>query len=297
MKTIFDFSDDNSILKLYEIGSDERINSAFIQFWRSVCNHEIPNVEYDDTHYSHHYEGDKKLVYLPDEKIACQEFLGKEYKGQVLASNVGVASHGCDHFYDDIYEYRYSRLILPKNITMAIKCMNRANYYSNAMYHEFRDSYTYGKHYSILEEEKRELERAKEYLLQATDISADDYAYHSSYVWLINFFLDAIEIVKKENIPISCPQDILKIFEEKRHPAKNSLYSYLITHKYLKTIDELFASLNEKGTNYAEEVDRRMLRETFFTSTVTPEWLSFINDVDTKVKEVEEKRMRLRRYY
>lgn len=57
-----------------------------------------------------------------DSDIYVLDYRGKECVGRSLASNVGVASNGCDHYYEDDYKYSYYKNYFIRGLASAIRC-------------------------------------------------------------------------------------------------------------------------------------------------------------------------------
>lgn len=289
MKTIFKLNESKTLITAYELGDIKQAEYAVSRF---IDDHYgLTGFKDAGTHTSSYDEGYEKLVWGENGELLLQRRTGKKYLGLMQQSNIGVAGHGCDHYYEDAYSYSYIRSSLPKDISAAFTCM-----YSTIYYNGFIDKVInaplgrYPK-INILEEEKAILAIAKRNLEIATaQVTYDEFnKKNNDMVWYI---LGTIFIKETKEYPITCVEDLIQVFEKYYHPIKYCMSLYgKYGHKF-NNINEFLNSLYTKGDSFQDEEYKRKIKEVFSTFDLTPEWL----DYTKSVQEERGKKLRMRRY-
>lgn len=278
MRTIFKFNRDKNILIAYELGDATLVESAESRF---LDSYGFSGFGREEIYTSLYDEGWKKLVLGENDEIFKQEQIDKKYLGQFLQSNVGVAGHGCDHYYEDEYEYVYRRTLLPKDIMAAFNCVYRTLYYSGFVDKIINSRESKYCNRSVLEEEKAILQVAKRNLeIAVTQVNYDEFNKNNND--MVYYILRSIIVKKVQEYQITSVEDLVEILAQYYHPVQYclSLYGHY-NHKF-KSIDEFWASLYQPSEDYIDEQHKKVIMEVFKSFELTPEWLEFIKDVEKK---------------
>lgn len=65
--------------------------------------------------------GEEGRLFFQGEDVCFMTLESREYLGQQLQSNIGVACSGCDHYYEDAYRYHYVKHFLIPELASAIQ--------------------------------------------------------------------------------------------------------------------------------------------------------------------------------
>jgi len=285
MKTIFQLNEEKNMLTARQMCSKDDVNYATRCFLKNCF--QLEGFDYENTKIvSCWFQEFEDSIEFEGREAFLYKYQGQEYLGKSTSSNVGVASNGCDHYYEDQYTYKYSKTPLPKDILATFNCMRDSVYYDSSMTEILRYPYYYNTK-GILDLERKSLENAKESFkeLKSYIDSGDVYRSNLQVIWGI---LRRLYGQKDASYPISTSNDLLHVLRKYEHGATKVLSSYIESDDRFNNLEILFKSLQEEAKDSKDKANKSILNQIIQIFELTPDWLEFF----AEVREVNEEKIR-----
>lgn len=272
MRKVFDLDVEKGIMKAYQLADEKSLDL----FKKELLNSSYRVIDREEKTFTTDADlGQESLVWLSKGKIAIRRKTGEEYLGQKLLSNIGVASHGCDHYYGKSYSYSYTDYALTNELLKAVVCLYNTIYYGEFNENEAMD---WG-HKNIYNDEVKALQYVKEILNSIPDTF--DYNFSNDILRIISHALGVIR-VKTRSYNIKSVEDLEKVFCNEHYFGKYCV-SLFLNEMNFSSVNEILSVVKNDKILSKEGL---LTREMFRTFPLTKEWLAFANEVNEKEKKL-----------